>query len=312
MTPYPSYRARAIIAARTRILTDDLAWSGPFRVFGRKSYDADVASDWETRKVRVATGVTLPYVAHGDPAGAPVILLHAWGESRRSFDRLIPSLSSTIHALVPDQRGHGDADKPEVGYALADFAADIEAFMDALGLVSAALLGSSSGGYVAQQLAVKSPDRVSCLVLVGAPRSLQDRTSFADEVVRLVDPVDDVWVRDCLEWFPRFHDVPDWYIDDRVVDGARVPARVWRDSLTGLLTADPPTETGTINAPTLIICGDRDELIPVEEEQALSTAIPGSRLVVYEHTGHLVLWEQPDRVAQDASDFIADMPIQRA
>lgn len=286
-----------------------LAWS--VSLFGSSggSYDAGVASHWEIRKVRVATGVTLPYVAHGNPAGAPVILLHAWGESLRCFDRLIPSLSSTIHALIPDQRGHGDADKPEVGYALVDFAADIEAFMDALGLVSVALLGSSSGGYVAQQLAVDSPDRVSCLVLVGSPRSLQGRTSFADEVARLVDPVDDVWVRDSLGWFPRFHDVPDWYIDDRVADGARVPARVWRDSLTGLITADPPTETGTITAPTLIICGDRDELISLEEEQALSTAIPGSRLVVYEDTGHLVLWEQPDRVAQDASDFIGDMPI---
>jgi rifampin ADP-ribosylating transferase len=243
-----------------------------------------VAAGSTIQKVRVATGVTVSYVTHGDPAGAPVIFLHAWGESLRAFDRLIPSLPSTVHALVPDQRGHGEADKPEVGYALEDFAADIEAFMDALGLVSAALVGASSGGYVAQRLAVDSPDRVSTLVLVGSPRSLKGRTSLADERARLVDPVDDTWVRNSMQWFPRYRDVPDWYIDDRVRDGARVPAGVWRDSLIGLTTADPATETGTITAPILTIWGDRDETISFEEEQALSLAIPGSRLVVYENT----------------------------
>lgn len=57
--------------------------------------------------------------------------------------------------------------------------------------------------------------------------------------------------------------------------------------------AAPPTETGTITARTLILWGDRDELLSREDELALSTAIPNSRLVVYDDTGHLVLWEQP-------------------
>jgi len=206
--------------------------------------------------------------------------------------------------LAMDQRGHGDADKPADSYAVTDFAADVEAFMDAMDLQSAVLLGSSSGGYVAQQVAIDSPHRVTGLVLVGSPRSLQGRPAFADEVDRLVDPVDRTWVERSLRWFPRFHDVPDWYIQDRIDDGVRMPAHVWRQTFAGLITARPPTETGTITAPTLIIWGDRDELLSWEDEQTLAAAIPGSRLVVYPDTGHLVLWEQPERVASDLTAFV--------
>ena len=256
------------------------------------------------REAHVATGVTLRYVEHGDRAGRPILLLHPWGESLRCFDRLIAVLPPSLRVLSLDQRGHGGAAKPAGGYELASFAADVEAFMDTAGLAPAVLVGSSSGGYVAQQVAVNSPRRVTGLVLVGSPRSLHGRPPFADEVGRLTDPVDTAWVRESLTWFPRFHDVPDWYIEDRVRDGLLLPAHVWRDTLTGLITALPPTSTGTITAPTLIIWGDRDDLLSGEEERRLAAAIPGSRLVVYQDTGHLVLWEQPDRVATDLTAFV--------
>lgn len=263
--------------------------------------------DRRVRRAHLATGVTVAYLMQGDPAGTPLVLLHPWGESMRCFDRLLPLLPATVHALALDQRGHGDADKPAEGYALTDFVDDVAAFLDALGLRSAVLLGSSSGGYVAQQLAVGSPDRVRGLVLVGSPRSLAGRPPFADEVDRLTEPIDPAWVRESLAWFPRSHDVPEWYLDDRVRDGVRIPAHVWRQALAGLFTAVPPTERGTISAPTLILWGDRDELLTREDEEALSAAIPASRLVVYENTGHLVLWEQPEQVAADVTKFIASL-----
>jgi pimeloyl-ACP methyl ester carboxylesterase len=254
--------------------------------------------------MRLGTGLTVPYVAQGDRSGVPVVLLHAWGESLGSFDRLLPLLPATIHAVAMDQRGHGAADKPADGYTLPDLADDVVAFLDAVGLTSAVLLGSSSGGYLAQQVAVRAPNRVDGLVLVGSPRSLRGRPSFADEVDRLTDPVDRGWVKASLDWFPRFHDIPDWYVKDRVDDGVRMPAGVWRTSLNGLGTAVPPTETGTITAPTLIIWGERDGLLSRDDEEALSAVIPGSQLIVYDDTGHLVLWEQPERVANDLTDFV--------
>jgi len=256
----------------------------------------------------LSTGVRLPYVSVGPSSATPVMLLHAWGESRRSFDRLMPILANTVHAVAVDQRGHGDADRPRTGYSLASLAEDIVAFMDALGVSSAVLLGSSSGGYVAQQVAAICPDRVSGLVLVGSPRSLQGRPPFADEVDQLSDPVDEVWVRDSLTWFPRFHPVPEWYLEDRVRDGARIPAHVWRETFNGLCDATPPTDAATITSPTLILWGNRDELLAREQEDDLVRAIPGSRMIVYEGTGHLVLWEQPDQVAADLKAFMATLP----
>lgn len=268
------------------------------------AYDLGVAHDRRHQAVRLATGVTVSYATQGDRSGVPVVLLHAWGESLGCFDRLLPLLPATIHAVAMDQRGHGEADKPDDGYTLVDLAEDVGAFMDAVGLSSAVLLGSSSGGYVAQQVAVRIPRRVRALVLVGSPRSLRGRPIFADEVDRLTDPIDRAWVAASLDLFPRFHDIPRWYLDDRIDDGVRMSANVWRKTLTGLCTAVPPTETGTITAPTLIIRGDRDELLLREDQEALAAAIPGARLIVYHDTGHLVLWEQPARLAGDLTDFV--------
>jgi pimeloyl-ACP methyl ester carboxylesterase len=259
-------------------------------------------------RVALSTGVTLTYVSVGPSSAMPVLLLHAWGESHRSFDRLLPALTDDVRAVAIDLRGHGEADRPPGGYALTEVADDVVAFMDAVGVASAVVLGSSSGGYVAQQVAVTHPYRVSGLMLVGSPRDLQGRPFFADEVDELSDPVDAAWVRESLTWFPRFHPVPEWYVDDRVQDGAILPAHVWRETLYGLCNAEPPTEKATITCPTLIVWGDRDQLLPREQQEQLAAAITGSRLLVYENTGHLVLWEQPERVARDLMSFTELLP----
>jgi pimeloyl-ACP methyl ester carboxylesterase len=255
-------------------------------------------------RLELSTGITVAYAASGSNGTVPVLLLHAWGESRGTFDRLVTLLPDSVRAMAIDQRGHGDADVPETGYSLAEFAGDIEAFMDALDVPSAVLVGVSSGGYVAQQVAITCPQRVAGLVLVGSPRTLQGRPPFADEIDQLRDPVPESWVRDSLTWFPLFHDVPQAYIDARVRDGARLPAHVWKETFDGLCAAEPPTDIGTIGCPTLIVWGDRDELLSRDQQADLSAAIPGSQLLVYEQTGHLVLWEQPERVARDVTAFV--------
>jgi pimeloyl-ACP methyl ester carboxylesterase len=263
-----------------------------------------MADGGSVQRVRLATGIEVSYVERGDPGGAPLLLLHAWVESLGSFDRLLPVLPDSIHAFAFDQRGHGTSDKPALGYTLADAADDAVAFMEALELPAAVVLGSSSGGYVAQQIALSRPDRVLGLILVGSPWSLHGRPPFADEVDRLTDPIDRAWVEASLLWFKRSREVPDWYLQDRVEDGVRVPADIWRRSLAGLVEAQPPTGVGVINAPTLVIWGGRDELLSRADEEALVASIPGARLVVYDDTGHLVLWEHPERIAAEVVAFV--------
>ena len=128
----------------------------------------------EILNLRLRTGITVPCLVQGEPGAPPILLLHAWAESRRSFDRLVPRLAD-FRVYAPDLRGQGDADKPQDGYSLAEQAGDVAAILDALDVPTASVLGSSSGGYVAQQLAAAYPDRVAALVLVGAPLTLQSR-----------------------------------------------------------------------------------------------------------------------------------------
>ncbi len=259
--------------------------------------------DAEVRRLTLSTGITVPCLIQGGPTSRPLLLLHAWGESRRSFDRLIPLLEG-FRIAAPDLRGQGEADKPRSGYSLSDQAADVAAILDALELESATVLGSSSGGYVAQQVAVDQPGRVDALVLVGSPLSLAGRPPFADDVDALADPLDEAWVRQSLEWFPLYRPVPQWFLEDRVRDGMMMPAHVWKDALRGLYEAVPPTEAGTVRVPTLILYGGQDTLLPRADQTELAARIPGAELKIYPGTGHVVLWECPDLVAEDVRTFL--------
>ncbi|MDQ0212011.1 alpha/beta fold hydrolase [Arthrobacter bambusae] len=260
----------------------------------------------EVLDLRLTSGIRIPCLVQGDADAKPLLLLHAWGESRRSFDRLVPLLRG-FRVYAPDLRGQGDAEKPEHGYSLVEQAEDAAAILDALGVLRASVLGSSSGGYVAQQLAIGHPDRVAALVLVGSPLSLRALPAFADEVATLQDPIDENWVRNSLAWFPLLHAVPTWYIEDRVRDGVRMPAHAWKGILDGLRTAVPPTESGSILAPTLILWGAHDAVLPRRHQEALAARIPGAVLKVYPGTGHLVLWECPDRIAEDTIAFLSSV-----
>lgn len=241
----------------------------------------------------------LPYVEQGDPDGVPVVLLHAWLDSRRCFDQLMAALPERIRAFAFDQRGHGDATKPAEGYRLRDFADDIGAFMDAVGLHAAVLAGASSGGYVAQRFTVDDRDRILGLALLGSPRSLRGpRPPFAEVVAALGDPIDAAFVRELNDGMVG-REVPGAIMEMLCRENLKVPARVWRDAFEGLLAAEPPLDTGPISAPTLIAWGARDSLLPRADQEAMAAQIPGAWLAIYDGVGHLPVIEAPERVAAD-------------
>jgi pimeloyl-ACP methyl ester carboxylesterase len=229
------------------------------------------------------------------------VLIHGYTDSWRSFERVLPHLPESIHAFALTLRGHGDAEKLASGYGLEHFTMDIAQFMDAVAVEAAVIVGSSSGGYYAQRFAIDHPERALGLVLIGSPRNLRDSLAasrFAAVVSELSDPIDPAFVRDFVA-STVFRPVPSAFLDGMVAESSKVPAHVWKSTLAGLREAVPPTDTGTIFAPTLIVWGDRDEFVSRGDQEGLLASIPGSWLVVYEGGGHFLIGEEPERIAAD-------------
>lgn len=126
---------------------------------------------------------------------------------------------------------------------------------------------------------------------------------MASSVSKLTDPVDAAFVRAFAE-STLAQPVPQAFVNTMIQENLKVPARVWRATLEGLLEDDSVRELDKIKAPTLIVWGDHDAFVPLGDQKMLEMAITGSRLVVYPGAGHAVYWEEPDRVAFDLGGFI--------
>jgi len=259
------------------------------------------------RSVQLPNQVKLPYVEQGDSSGVPVLMLHAIADSWHTFEPVLAHLPNSIHAFALTQRGHGDASRPAAGYRVHDFATDLAAFMDAIQLETAVIVGGSSGGFIGRRFAIDHPEHTLGLVLMGSPASLRDKPSVQDlwdsTVSKLTDPVDAAFVREFAA-STLAQPVPRAFFETIVQENLKVPAFVWRATFEGLMADDTFGELHTIKAPTLIIWGDQDAILPRSDQEALMAAIPGSRLVVYIGAGHAFYWEEPDRVASDLVAFI--------
>ena len=140
--------------------------------------------------VSLSTGVRIEYVEQGKADGEPVIFLHGVTDSWRSFERVLPLLPPNIHAFALSQRGHGDSSRPTSGYRFADMSADLLAFLDAMGLRTAIIVGHSMGASVAQRFVIDHPDRVERFVVMGAFSTFDD-PGFADFVASSIAPLTD-------------------------------------------------------------------------------------------------------------------------
>ncbi|MEV8022239.1 alpha/beta hydrolase [Streptomyces sp. NPDC086554] len=256
-------------------------------------------------KAALREGLVLPYAEVGGPAGVPVVLVHGYVDSWWTFEPLLRRMPASLHAYAPTQRGNGDADKPPDGYLPEDFAADLVAFMDGVGIERAVLVGGSSGGVQARIVAGRYPDRVAGLVLLGVPVTLADNPAAGElwEAVRhLEDPVD----RDFVERFAlgmTAEPVAPGFLETIVEENLKAPARVWRETLRGLLETDLRATLAGILVPTLAVWGDQDPIVTRAEQQTILDTVIGSRLIVYEGAGHVVYWERPERVVRDIADF---------
>ena len=267
-------------------------------------------ASWASAKKRVElpNGIQLAYVEAGNPNGEPLLLLHGYTDTSRSWSLLVPHLSR-YRLLIPDQRGHGASSAPECCYAIADFAYDARLFLDAIGVKRAAVAGHSMGSMVAMSMAAEYPDRVSAIALLGstglAPVT-RDAWLFENATGQRF-PIDrnSQFMRD---WDPANQPTP---VDPTFAAAARseiyaIPRQVWRGVLRDLTGVSVARHADDVKAAVLVLSGGSDALFPKQHHDALTRAFPGAKARVYPGLGHNFLWEQPAVVAGDIANFLED------
>jgi pimeloyl-ACP methyl ester carboxylesterase len=251
--------------------------------------------------------VTLSAAATGDPSGPVVLLLPGPTDSWRSYQPVLERLPPSLRAIAVSQRGHGDSGKPPTDYRVEDFAADVPAFLDALGIERAVLAGHSGSCLAARRVAIDSPERVAGLVLEASPTTLRGHaglTEFIESVVfRLQDPIDPGFARTFVAETSSGRLAPE-LLEELATELVKVPARVWKEMFTALASYDDLVEIEHISAPALLVWGDADVLVDREMQTTLVARLPDAELVVYRGVGHTPRWEHPARFACDVAALV--------
>lgn len=261
-------------------------------------------------------GIEVEYETFGDPAAAPLLLIAGLGAQMISFDDDFCSLLADrgFHVIRFDNRDVGRSTWMDAGYTLDDMAADAVGLLDALDIKAANVLGVSMGGFIAQLVALNHPERVlsltsvisgpngddhvaptpegTAVLLSPAPETREQQVaaglSAKKALLGPADPYDEEYER------PRI---------ERAIDRAYHPAGFARQL--GAITAAPGRleRLRALRIPTLVIHGDSDILVPVDNGRNVAAAIPGARMIEIKGMGHDV----PRRVWPQVVDAVADI-----
>lgn len=244
-------------------------------------------------------------------SGPPMVLAIGFGQDSTAWTFVADLLKADHQLLLVDNRGCGRSPHPQDSFSVADLAGDICAVLDLLDWSAVTVVGQSMGGAIAQTLALARPNLVSELVLVnsfsvvdraglaafeGIQSLLEHGTELAD-VVRCLAP----WV-----YSSEFLSAPgrvDEIVAAALANPYPQPTHSYVNQLEALKSFDSTPLLPTVSAPTLVIGGRQDRLIPPDQTEALAAALPNSTLTMLP-TGHGSHIERPDLVAQTILDFL--------
>jgi pimeloyl-ACP methyl ester carboxylesterase len=246
------------------------------------------------QKVTLAPGLTLSYADQGDPSGPAVLMLPGPTDSWRSYQPVLDLLPHDVHAIAVSQRGHGESGKPETGYRVENFAADVVPLLDALSIERAVLAGHSGSCLVARRVALDHPDRVAGLLLEASPTTLRDDAQllrFVESVVsELDDPISPDFARSFVVNTSSQNVAPD--LVDLLVE-----------EILAVLAYDDQTELPLIESATLLVWGDADAMVSRAMQDHLVGSIPDADILVYPGVGHTPRWDNPVRFSNDLMTF---------
>jgi 3-oxoadipate enol-lactonase len=261
-----------------------------------------------------ANGIKVHYEIHGE--GTPLVLIAGLGYPAWQWQRMIPYLSQQIKVIAFDNRGVGETDKPPGRYTAGLLAADTVALMDGLKIESAVIMGHSMGGFIAQELALTYPQRVSKLILsatnFGGPHHvpvtpeamlvLSDMTS--DPITRFKNGLVVSTAPGFAEQHPEI--IQEW-LDWRIahpIDPAGYQAQMAIGL--GLISQEASFEDklANIRVPALILSGAHDKVVPPANAKLLADKLPSSTVVILPDAGHFFPMEVPREASQAVINFI--------
>ena len=251
-------------------------------------------------------------VTPADPAGT-VLLLCGIGAKRQGWYEQLPVLGRRHRTLALDYRDVGDSDPAGGPYGIGDVADDVAGLARELGIERASLIGISMGGFIALQLALRRPELVDRLILVVTSAGGASHVSTSPEIMRTLMPGEEEYEsgagarRVCSAVAgPGFAERRPEAIEEFVEIALHNPMH--RDAYLRQLSAcrehDVADRLGEIRAPTLVIHGDADPLVRIENGRLLAERIPGARLVVYEGVGHIPEVECAEEFNRDLMAFL--------
>jgi len=256
--------------------------------------------------VGLPNGQEVAYRREGRQGATPVLLVHGLLSDHRMWDPVVERLMGEYEVLRFDLRGHGRSSAPPAPYTMEQLADDVPVLLDALGMERVHFIGTSLGGMIGQQVAVRHPRRLLSLTLAntgavqGAASAWDERIALAREqgVAALAEPTLQRWfAADVREAAP-----------DRVERMKRMLLEVSREGYVGCATAVRNLAQldllPRIAVPTLVVAGTRDEAIPHAAGEKIAQAVPGARLVSLP-TGHQDAVEQPEAFVAAWRTFVA-------
>jgi (E)-2-((N-methylformamido)methylene)succinate hydrolase len=253
--------------------------------------------------------VELAYsIANERGQGTPLVLVHGVGDSRHVWDAVLAGLPGDRPVIRYDLRGHCDSPKPDGPYKIDDLVTDHIALLDRLGYARADTVGFSLGGLVSQAIAIRHPERVRRLVLIG---SVAGRTDVERE--RVLERLRMVRERGPLE--VARESVTRWFTtdylaahpeaaDETLARMGRLDPTAYANCYEVLATTDLADELHRIAAPTLAITGEHDVGSPPRMSRLIAARVPDARAVVIPNARHAVLRENTDRIAMEVARFV--------